>query len=88
MTRPRVICHMFASLDGRILTDNWPLSSDGRKQYELVHELVLLPPLGRQRPVVREDAPVDRGEHVADHAWASHVVVFVVFLSRSALSSR
>jgi len=29
---------MFASLDGRILTDNWPLSPEGRKQYELVHE--------------------------------------------------
>jgi 2,5-diamino-6-(ribosylamino)-4(3H)-pyrimidinone 5'-phosphate reductase len=38
MTRPRVICHMLASVDGRILTDNWPLSPEGRKQYELVHE--------------------------------------------------
>ena len=24
--RPRVICHMFGSIDGRILTDGWPLS--------------------------------------------------------------
>jgi 2,5-diamino-6-(ribosylamino)-4(3H)-pyrimidinone 5'-phosphate reductase len=37
MTRPRVICHMLASLDGRIVTDGWPLSADGRKQYEAVH---------------------------------------------------
>lgn len=36
--RPRVICHMMTSLDGRILTDGWPLSADGRRQYEQVHE--------------------------------------------------
>ncbi|HEU4562464.1 MAG TPA: dihydrofolate reductase family protein [Longimicrobium sp.] len=36
--RPRVICHMIASLDGRILTGEWPLSDEGRRQYELVHE--------------------------------------------------
>ena len=34
---PRVICHMMTSLDGRILTDGWPLSAEGRKQYEQVH---------------------------------------------------
>jgi len=37
VTRPRVICHMLSSLDGRIVTDGWPLSAEGRKQYELVH---------------------------------------------------
>lgn len=35
--RPRVICHMMASVDGRIVTDGWPLSPDGRRQYEEVH---------------------------------------------------
>ena len=35
--RPRVICHMMASLDGRILTVGWPLSREGRGQYEAVH---------------------------------------------------
>lgn len=35
--RPRVICHMLASLDGRIVVDRWPLSPEGRRQYELVH---------------------------------------------------
>jgi len=29
---------MLSSLDGRIVTDGWPLSHEGRKQYELVHE--------------------------------------------------
>ncbi|MBV9775133.1 MAG: deaminase, partial [Gemmatimonadetes bacterium] len=36
--RPRVICHMIASVDGRILTGGWPLSDEGRRQYEQVHE--------------------------------------------------
>ncbi|HEX6370233.1 MAG TPA: RibD family protein [Longimicrobium sp.] len=36
--RPRVICHMIASVDGRILTDGWPLSDEGRREYEVVHE--------------------------------------------------
>ena len=29
---------MMTSLDGRILTDGWPISKEGRKQYEQVHE--------------------------------------------------
>lgn len=37
MSRPRVICHMIASVDGRILTEGWPLSAEGRRQYEQVH---------------------------------------------------
>jgi riboflavin biosynthesis pyrimidine reductase len=35
--RPRVICHMVASVDGRIVTDGWPLTAEGRRQYEEVH---------------------------------------------------
>ena|SRR5215208_2937459 len=35
--RPRVICHMLASVDGRIVVEGWPLSAEGRRQYELVH---------------------------------------------------
>src|SRR3954463_14354460 len=35
--RPRVICHMLASADGRIVVDRWPISTEGRRQYELVH---------------------------------------------------
>ena len=37
MSRPRVICHMMTSIDGRIVTDGWPMSPEGRKQYELLH---------------------------------------------------
>src|SRR5690349_2403191 len=35
--RPRVICHMMTSIDGRIMTDGWPLSPEGRRQYEQIH---------------------------------------------------
>jgi 2,5-diamino-6-(ribosylamino)-4(3H)-pyrimidinone 5'-phosphate reductase len=35
--RPRVICHMLASVDGRIVAGGWPLSVEERRQYEQVH---------------------------------------------------
>jgi 2,5-diamino-6-(ribosylamino)-4(3H)-pyrimidinone 5'-phosphate reductase len=35
--RPRVVCHMMASVDGRIVVDRWPITPEGRRQYELVH---------------------------------------------------
>jgi 2,5-diamino-6-(ribosylamino)-4(3H)-pyrimidinone 5'-phosphate reductase len=35
--RPRVICHMMSSVDGRILVEGWPLSREGGRQYEEVH---------------------------------------------------
>jgi 2,5-diamino-6-(ribosylamino)-4(3H)-pyrimidinone 5'-phosphate reductase len=38
--RPRVICHMAASVDGRIVVDGWPdaAAKAVRRQYEQVHE--------------------------------------------------
>lgn len=35
--RPRVICHMATSLDGRIVVDGWPSAADVRGEYEQVH---------------------------------------------------
>lgn len=35
--RPRVICHMMSSVDGRIVTTGWPLSPEGSRQYEQLH---------------------------------------------------
>lgn len=35
--RPRVICRMATSLDGRIVVDGWPSAGDVRKEYEQVH---------------------------------------------------
>lgn len=37
MNRPRVICHMTTSIDGRIVVDGWPDSSGVRRAYEDVH---------------------------------------------------
>jgi 2,5-diamino-6-(ribosylamino)-4(3H)-pyrimidinone 5'-phosphate reductase len=36
--RPRVICHMMASVDGRIVTEGWPISQAERGEYERVHD--------------------------------------------------
>jgi len=36
-SRPRVICHMATSIDGRIVTDGWPDSAALRREYEKVH---------------------------------------------------
>ncbi|HYE58835.1 MAG TPA: dihydrofolate reductase family protein [Rhodothermales bacterium] len=35
--RPRVICHMAASVDGRIVVDGWPAADEVTRQYEAVH---------------------------------------------------
>lgn len=37
--RPRVICHMATSVDGRIVVDGWPADAAGavRREYEAVH---------------------------------------------------
>ncbi|MBB4637794.1 dihydrofolate reductase family protein [Longimicrobium terrae] len=36
-SRPRVICHMMTSVDGRIVVDGWPISPEERRHYEQVH---------------------------------------------------
>src|SRR5688500_6554882 len=37
--RPRIICHMGTSVDGRIVVDGWPesVSASMRREYELLH---------------------------------------------------
>src|SRR5436189_3392146 len=35
--RPRVICHMAASVDGRIVADKWPDAPAGLREYEQIH---------------------------------------------------
>lgn len=35
--RPKVICHMLASVDGRVDVSGWPPLGDGRAEYERVH---------------------------------------------------
>lgn len=65
--RPRVICHMITSLDGRIVVNGWPLSAEGRRQYDEIHETyqadgwicgrITMEPFAGQ---VRPDADLDR----------------------------
>ena len=40
MARPRVICHMATSIDGRIVVDGWPdaPAKAVRREYEKIHE--------------------------------------------------
>jgi len=77
--RPRVICHMMASVDGRIVVERWPISPEGRRQYELVHagyepdgwicgRITMEPFAGRVRPdaeVAHEHAGPAREDFVA-----------------------
>lgn len=37
VARPRVIAHMITSVDGRIVTEGWPLSEEERRQCEQIH---------------------------------------------------
>lgn len=39
MKRPHVICHMMATVDGRIQTERWNLTPAADRQYEAVHAL-------------------------------------------------
>ncbi len=86
MARPRVICHMVASVDGRIVPDGWPLSVDVRKHYEDVHASyspdawicgrVTMEPfakhLRRDAEVARENlAGAERDDFIAPGAQAS-----------------
>jgi riboflavin biosynthesis pyrimidine reductase len=78
--RPRVICHMAASIDGRIVVDGWPASAAVRREYDLVHASydadgwicgrVTMEPFAKR---VRDDLDVAR-EHAGGAAredWAA-----------------
>ena len=72
MARPRVICHMVTSVDGRIASGAWPLVEAARTQYEQVHASynadgwicgrVTMEPFAKK---LRRDAEVNR-EHLGD----------------------
>lgn len=77
--RPRVICHMMASVDGRIVVDRWPITPEGRREYERVHNsyqpdgwicgrITMEPFAGGVRPeaeVAHEHAGAPREDYVA-----------------------
>ena len=85
--RPRVICHMAASVDGRIVVDGWPESAAAavRRQYEQVHasydadgwicgRITMAPFAGGLRSdaeVAREHTDAQRDDFVAPGAHES-----------------
>lgn len=87
--RPRVICHMMASADGRIVPRGWPLSSGERRQFEEVHagyaadgwlcgRITMEPFAGATRPeaeVARTyEGDAPRDDHVAPGSHGSCAV--------------
>ena len=72
MTRPRVICHMVTSVDGRIAASGWPIADAMRALYEQVHVKydadgwicgrVTMEPFAKR---LRRDAQVNR-EHLGE----------------------
>jgi 2,5-diamino-6-(ribosylamino)-4(3H)-pyrimidinone 5'-phosphate reductase len=80
VVRPRVICHMLASVDGRIVTDGWPLAAPERSLYEQVHATYGAEAWMCGR-VTRSDEEIGqqflgapRPDHVADGAHTSYAV--------------
>ena len=81
--RPRVVCHLMTSIDGRIVVDGWPDPTEARREYERVHasyaadgwicgRVTMEPFAGGVGPSFEHDAAVDRRGHVADHPRPRH----------------
>jgi 2,5-diamino-6-(ribosylamino)-4(3H)-pyrimidinone 5'-phosphate reductase len=86
--RPRVICHMATSIDGRIVVDGWPDTAAVRREYETVHDsygadawmcgrITMEPFAGALRSdeeMKREYAGPPREDHVASNGHDSFAV--------------
>jgi riboflavin biosynthesis pyrimidine reductase len=87
-TRPRVICHMMTSIDGRIVPGRWPNIAEGRREYERVHlaigadawmcgRITMEPFAGAVRSddeIAKESTGGERPDFVAPDAVASYAV--------------
>jgi 2,5-diamino-6-(ribosylamino)-4(3H)-pyrimidinone 5'-phosphate reductase len=86
--RPRVVCHMATSIDGRIVADGWPDSPAVRRVYEQIHttyeadawmcgRITMEPFAGAARSdaaVKREYLGPPREDHIAPSAHDSFAV--------------
>lgn len=86
--RPRVICHMAMSIDGRIVVDGWPDGSQVRREYEQIHttyeadawmcgRITMEPFAGATRSdadVKREYVGPSRDDYIADAVHESFAV--------------
>ncbi|RYY07543.1 MAG: deaminase [Cytophagaceae bacterium] len=87
LQKPRVICHMMSSLDGRIIVQRWGPDVPGRDDYEATATTFAAQAWmcgrvtmekdftkGRQPDLQPVPTPLDRTDFVADHAAESFVV--------------
>ncbi|TVT39544.1 RibD family protein [Hymenobacter setariae] len=87
LQKPRVICHMMSSLDGRIIVQRWGDDVPGRDEYEataatfesqawLCGRVTMEKDFtkGRQPDLQPVTAPLDRTDFVAEHEADSFVV--------------
>ena len=87
LQKPRVICHMITSLDGRIIVQRWGDSTPGRAEYEttaatfnaqawLCGRVTMEKDFtkGRQPDLQPVAAPLDRVDFVAPHGAASFAI--------------
>lgn len=85
--KPRVICHMMSSLDGRIIVQRWGADVPGRQEYEataatfdsqawLCGRVTMEKDFtkGRQPALPPVDAPLDRTDFVAAYEASSFVI--------------
>jgi 2,5-diamino-6-(ribosylamino)-4(3H)-pyrimidinone 5'-phosphate reductase len=84
--KPYVVCHMITSLDGRIASSRWNLSSEGRAEYEttaatyqanawMCGRLTMAAFAQGAGPAPASDAPViSRTDYIAPHAHTSYAV--------------
>ncbi|MVN75152.1 deaminase [Hymenobacter sp. HMF4947] len=87
LTKPRVICHMMNSLDGRTILQRWGRDVPGRQAYEttaatfdaqawLCGRVTMEKDFtkGRQPDLQPAPTPLDRTDFVADHQAASFAI--------------
>ncbi|MCY1043890.1 RibD family protein [Corallococcus sp. bb12-1] len=84
--RPYVICHMVPSLDGRIVTKGWKLSSSALAEYErtarkfkadawMIGRISMEPYAGKAKvPVRKVSRPIPRTDFVAPHDAESYAI--------------
>lgn len=87
LQKPRVICHMMSSLDGRIIVQRWGQDVPGRQEYETTAATFTSQAWmcgrvtmekdftkGRQPDLQPVPTPLDRTDFVADYAAESFVI--------------
>jgi 2,5-diamino-6-(ribosylamino)-4(3H)-pyrimidinone 5'-phosphate reductase len=86
--RPYVICHMIMSLDGRIASSRWKLSTEGRGEYEATAATYCANAWmcgritmaafahGTPHPSEMDTGSIPKSDYIAPHLPASYAVAF------------